>query len=157
MEWRALLLIPLLAGCGRSAGDRPAEPEGGDPVQIADLTGLYEGRGAGDRDRMCMVSDPSGTTSFAIVTDSPAGSCAGAGEAVGDADVLRMTMGGDEACVIEARVDGVQVTLPPQLAPGCAYYCAPGATLAGAAFEKTGGTAADAMRATDPAGDPLCG
>ena len=154
-----LLLIPLLAGCGRGEGDESAERTSGEPVQTADLTGLYEARGEGEqRDRMCMVSEPGGPVSFGIVTDRPgAGSCGGAGEAVRESDLLRLTMGGDEECVIEAQISGTRVTFAENLPDGCAYYCAPGATLAGATFEKTGGTSQDAMRALDLAGDPLCG
>ncbi|MGI8704223.1 MAG: hypothetical protein ACR2JJ_00205 [Sphingomicrobium sp.] len=159
MKQAMLLLIPLLAGCARGDGDESAGRETRDPVQTADLTGLYEARGEGGQSaRMCMISDSSGRASFAIVTETrDAGSCGGAGEAVREARLLRLSMAGDEECVIEARVEDRQVTFPPNLPEGCAYYCAPGATLAGADFEKTGGTAKDAMRATDLAGDPLCG
>lgn len=155
-----LLMIPLLAGCGRDDGDEPAgrnEPR--EPVQIADLTGLYEAGEPGGRSaRMCMISGPTGAALFAIVTETPDGfGCGGAGEAVRQPGLLRLTMGGDEDCVIDAPIAGAQVTLPPTLPEGCAYYCAPGATLAGTAFEKTGGTVEDAMLALDPAGDPLCG
>lgn len=159
MKWAILLLIPLLAGCGRSDGDETAGRESREPVQTAVLTGLYEAAGKGEqRAQMCMISDPTGVVSFGIATEEPDGdSCGAAGEAVRQADLLRLTMGGDEECVIEARIAGTQVTLPPSVPEGCAYYCGPGASLAGTVFEKTGGTAEDAMRALDLAGDPLCG
>lgn len=168
MKAAILLLIPLLAGCGRGDGDEGAGRDSrveaarrgsAQPAQTADLTGLYEARGQGERRaRMCMISDPSGPVSFGIVTEAPGGgSCGGAGEAVRQGKLLRLTMTGDEECVIETQIAGTQVTFPGTLAEGCAYYCGPGATLAGAAFEKTGGTAQDAMRAIDLAGDPLCG
>jgi hypothetical protein len=158
MKRAMLLLIFLLAGCGIGDGDDSAGLESRQPVQTADLTGLYEAPGEGRLSaRMCMISDPSGTASFAIVTETPGGGCGGAGEAVREAGLLRLTMAGDEECVIEARMEGRQVTFPQSLPQGCAYYCAPGVTLAGADFEKTGGTAEDAMRAADLAGDPLCG
>jgi hypothetical protein len=105
-----------------------------------------------------MISEGSGAASFGIVTEAPnGGSCGGAGEAVREGNVLRLAMAGDEECAIEAQIEGTQVTLPASLPEGCAYYCGPGATLAGIAFEKTGGTVEDAMRTTDLAGDPLCG
>lgn len=159
MKAPILLLIPLLAGCGRGDGDETAGRDSRDPVQTGDLIGLYEARAQGkQRGQMCMVPGPTGATSFAIVTETPdRGSCSGAGEAVRDASLVRLTMAGDEECVIEARIAGTQVTLPARLPNGCAYYCAPGATLAGAVFEKTGGTAEDAMRAVDLVGEPLCG
>jgi hypothetical protein len=71
--------------------------------------------------------------------------------------MLRLTMGGDERCMIPARITAGEVRFPGSLEPGCAYYCAAGASLAGEMLDKTGGTAEDAMRATDLAGDPLCG
>jgi hypothetical protein len=169
MKRSILLLIPLLAACGRGEGDdtaggdtrEPVKTAGRDsrePVQTADLTGLYEARREDGRSaRMCMTSDQSGTVSFAIVTEAPDGGCGGAGEAVREAGLLRLTMGGDEECVINGRIAGTQVTFPTSLAQGCAYYCAAGASLAGVTLEKTGGTTPDAMRAIDLAGDPLCG
>ena len=159
MKAAVLLLIPLVAACGSGDRNETAARDSREPVQLADLTGLYEARGGGEQSaRMCMVSAQSGETSFGIVTETPGGaSCGGAGKAVREGDVLRLTMGGDEACVIEAQIAGTQVTLPSSLAEGCAYYCGPGATLAGTVFEKIGGTAEDAMRALDLAGDPLCG
>lgn len=159
MKRAMLLLIPLLAGCGRGDGDETAGRQSREPAQTTDLTGLYEAREGGEqRARMCMVSDPSGTVSFAIAAEAPdGGSCAGAGEAVREGKLLRLTMGGDQQCVIEAQVAGTLVTLPRSLPEGCAYYCGPGASFAGAAFEKTGGTRQDAMRAMDLAGHPLCG
>ena len=159
MKQAILILIPLLAGCGRGDGGETAARQPVERVQMTDLTGLYEAGGEGaQRGRMCMSSSSSGGTAFGIVTETPGGgSCGGAGAAVREGDVLRLTMAGDEACEIEARIEGMKVIFPAALGPGCAYYCGPGATLAGAIFNKTGGTAEDAMRATDLAGDPLCG
>ena len=154
-----LPLIALLAACG--SGDR-TDGGGRDSVrrvQLADLTGLYEAPDqGGQRARMCMISEPRGGASFAIVIQEPDGrSCGGAGKAVRTAGLLRLTMAGEGDCVIDARIAGGQLVLPRTLPRGCAYYCAAGATLAGAVFEKTGGTREDARRAADLAGDPLCG
>lgn len=151
-----LLLILLLLGCGGGDG-KLAGGEAGASVQTASLTGLYEsveqgGQGA----RMCMISQPDGTVLFGLVTEAPR-SCGGAGEAAREGNVLRLTMAGDEECVVNAQIADTQVTFPSALPAGCDYYCAPGATLAGATFQKTGGTVEDALRATDPTGDPLCG
>lgn len=159
MKRAALLMIPLLAGCGREEGEEAAGRQSRAPVQVAELTGFYQAGGKGEQSaRMCMISESSGAASFGIVTETPnGGSCGGAGEAVRDGKILRLTMAGDEACAIEAQIDGSQVTLPTTLPAGCAYYCGPGATLAGATLAKTGGTADDAKRALDLAGDPLCG
>lgn len=160
MKHAPLLLIPLLAGCGGSeGGGEAARRTSGPAVQTAELTGLYEARGeGGQHHRMCMISDESGAAAFGIVTEAPDGaSCGGAGRAVRQGAVLRLTMTGDQECAIAARIDGTKVTFPATVGESCSYYCGPGATLAGISFEKTGGTAADAGRAMDLAGGPLCG
>lgn len=174
-----LLVAPLLAACGAGGGvggERAQSDSGqgdagrgdagqGDTgqggaraaVQTTALTGLYEASGnAQPRSRLCIISQPSGAGTFGIVVQGANGSCSGAGQAVRSNALLRLTMSGDEQCAIEARMEGPQVTFPSALAAGCAYYCAPGASLAGTRLEKTGGTRQDAMRATDLAGDPLC-
>ena len=158
MKRAALFLVTLVAACGQGGRDAATPRESGSDVQTAELTGLYETPGEGGQPaQMCMVSDSSGTTRFGIVTGaSGGGSCGGAGTALRDGDRLTLTMTGDEQCVIEARLEGTSVTFPSTLGQGCAYYCGPGASLAGARFEKTGGSADDAMRALDLAGDPLC-
>lgn len=158
MRHAFLLLTPLLAACGGSGGDEPAPRESRAPVQTAELTGLYESRGDdAQRSRMCILSRSDGAARFGLVVETPGGSCSGAGEAARNANLLRLTMTGDEECVVDAAVDGTHVAFPPSVSESCAYYCAPGATLAGRSFEKTGGASNDAMQAADLAGDPLCG
>lgn len=180
MRVTILLAACALAACGRDSAERgatepwendgrrevrapsSAEPsagasrQGGNSVQTADLTGLYEAGEGGQRGRMCMIRDAAGATTFGIATEG-AGSCGGAGVANRTGDVLRLTMAGDQQCVIQARIAGTRVTFPARVHDGCAYYCGPGASLAGQTFEKTGGTRQEAMSATDLAGDPLCG
>ncbi len=65
-------------------------------------------------------------------------------------------MAGDVDCAIDAEMEGTRVTFPATVPDGCSYYCSPAATLAGKAFEKTGDTAEDALRASDLVGNPLC-
>jgi len=171
---RALAFLPLLLGAcgaqdsmsnnganstGTAASSSAAAPSTGSPaaVQTASLTGFYESGPAGRRNQMCMVERSAGDSRFGLVVWG-AGSegCSGSGTAVRQGETLRLTMAGDEACTIEARIDGTRVTFPAALPPGCAYYCSRGAHFAGAAFDKTGGTAEDAMRAEDLVGDRLC-
>jgi len=161
MRFSFFLLLPLVAACGKGDGDggNPAAPKSAERVQTAELTGLYETGRDADRDgRMCMTAGSTGAAAFAIVTETPSGGkCGGAGEAAREGDRLRLTMAGEGECVIDARIAGTLVTFPASVAQGCAYYCGAGASLAGARLEKVGGTAEDAARATDLAGDPLCG
>ncbi len=174
MKKAALLLLPLLLlgacraqegmsnnAAGATPGAAPAGPGGSGtpaaPVQTATLTGLYESGTPPQRSQMCMV-EQGGSARFGLVSwSAPGESCSGAGTAVRSGNALRLTMQGDEPCTIEARIEGTRVTFPANLPAGCAYYCSRGARLAGASFDKTGGTEADAARAEDLIGDPLCG
>jgi hypothetical protein len=155
MRLTIILTIGLLSACGREGtGPEPRRAA----VQTANLTGLYEGAAmAGERSQLCMVPHDTGDTAFGIVVRAPGGGvCSGAGEAVREGDSVQLTMAGDEQCVIAATADGTRLTLADNGSPGCRYYCSRKASFAGEAFEKTGGTAEDAMRATDLVGDPLC-
>lgn len=147
---------PAAAAPGETAAAPAAMPA--QAVQTATLTGLYESVGAaGARSQMCMIDRGTGDTRFAIVLRGPGSEgCSGDGSAVRQGAVLRLTMAGDEACAIEARIEGGRIAFPPATPAGCAYYCSRGARLAGASFDKTGGTAEDAMRAEDLVGDRLC-
>ena len=154
-------LVLLAAGCGR-AGDREAgetvEPvETPAPlVQTTTITGLYESGPEAQRSQLCIVEDGTGVARFGLVLRTAGGNCSGAGTAERREAVLRLAMAGDSACPIEAATAGARVDFPRSLPSGCAYYCAPGAAMTGARFDKTGGTRDDAMRARDLVGDPLC-
>jgi hypothetical protein len=154
-----LLLLPL-AGCGTgdSPGNKAATDVPAKAVQTSQLTGLYEGGEGPQRNQMCIVDRATGDARFGLVVWGPEQrSCSGSGQATRAGNVLRLAMTGDEQCVIEARIEGTRVTMPQNLPAGCAYYCGAGARMTGSAFDKTGGTAEDAMRAVDLVGDPLCG
>jgi hypothetical protein len=83
-------------------------------------------------------------------------SCSGAGTLDRVGDKLRLAMAGDSACTIEATISGNTVRLPERTPEGCAYYCGARAKLGGAELTQTGTTEADAMKAKDLVGDPLC-
>ena len=141
-------------GAAPGASSGPQTPAA--PVQTATLTGLYESGAAPQRSQMCMI-EAGGSGRFGLVAWSgPGESCSGSGTATRSGNTLRLTMEGDERCTIEARVEGTRVTFPAALPAGCSYYCSRGGRLAGATFDKTGGTEADAARAQDLIGDRLC-
>lgn len=150
-----LLFACLLSGCGRA--DAPAN--GGAPVApVASngLTGLYEGPVGGRRNQLCLV-ERDGRVSFGLIAWGQGDTnCTGWGRAEQAGPTLRLSMDGDPSCVIDARMDGGTIALPERLPEGCAYYCGPGAALAGTRFDRTGGTEADAGRAVDLVGDRLC-
>lgn len=149
-----------LAAQGRAQEGAPvsggsSEPTGG---KAADrLVGLYEGGAGPRRSQICMVEKGSGTQFGLLVWGDNLHSCSGAGQASRSGERLTLKMAGDETCTIEARISGGTISLPASLAKGCAYYCGAGARMAGASFTRSGTGEADALKAADIAGDPLCG
>jgi hypothetical protein len=156
------LLIPLLllAGCGTGeSGDNAtgAQDARKSAVQTAELTGLYEGGPAQLRNQLCVIDRGTGNARFGLVVwGENQHSCSGSGTVVREGSTLRLQMAGDEECRIEGTIDNGNVTLPQQIPEGCNYYCGARARMAEVTFEKTGGTAEDAMRAADLVGEPLC-
>lgn len=160
---KLLFLTCLLASaCGEggdqtgpNAGDAAGPPQARGPVQTATLTGLYESGGS-PPSQLC-ITERGNAARFGLVTrQGGQPGCSGAGTAVRTGASLRLTMTGDSACTIEARLEGGRVTFPASLPQGCAYYCRPGAAPARLLLAKTGGTREDALRARDLIGDPLC-
>lgn len=163
-----LLILLLLAGCDRAGqpADNRAEPAA-DPTGPATsrskeaaaperLTGLYEGGAGAQKNQLCIVEQGSEAQFGLLVWGGNLHSCSGAGLAVRSGERLRLRMTGDETCTIEASLKDGAIALPATLPAGCAYYCGARASLAGATFTRAGTTEADARKATDIAGDPLC-
>jgi hypothetical protein len=161
------LILLALASCHRgdsprnetvpaaSDAEAPAPaPAAGRPAAAQRLAGFYEGGRGAQKDQLCVV-EKGGRTQFGLVVwGSSLGSCSGAGEVIREGERLRLKMEGDETCTVEAAYEGGTVTLPATVPTGCAYYCGARATLAGASFTRSGD---DPTKATDVAGDPLCG
>lgn len=155
---RIAIAFLLLAGC--SGGD--GQPEGNQaaaaPVaEPASLTGLYEGGAAATPNQMCIVARGGEQHFGLVVWGGNQHSCSGTGTVSRGGDSLRLAMAGDEACTIEAAIDGATVALPDAVPEGCAYYCGARATLGGASFTRKGATPLDAAKAKDLVGEPLCG
>jgi hypothetical protein len=168
---KCLIFLLLMAGCGgpEQPGENEAGSNDGAQAQGSDvpspaprssdtrLTGLYEGGPEAQRNQLCMVEKDGGSAQFGVVVwGANMHSCSGAGEAVREGRTLILRMAGDSACEIRATLDAGIVTLPDSLPEGCAYYCGARARFAGARLTRVGSTPADAMKATDLAGDPLC-
>lgn len=146
----ALALLIALSGCSGSP-----ENASGD---VSDLTGLYESGAGPRRNQLCMV-ERDGATRFGLIAWARQGdnSCTGKGRATRDGERLSLATQGDDSCIIEARIEGGSITLPETLPQGCAYYCGPGAQMAGTRFERTGEGDGAARRVVDLVGDALCG
>jgi hypothetical protein len=168
---KPLIALVLVTGCGgpaqpgndAAAGGNGVSPEAaardavGQAVATARLTGLYEGGEPGRPNQLCIVDRGTGDARFGIIVwGAGLRSCSGAGDAVREGGRLRLRMAGDEACVVEARIDGGTVTLADTIPEGCGYYCAAPARFEGAVLARRGSTAEDAMKAKDLVGDPLC-
>ncbi len=161
------LLIPiiLLAACsgggdqdgGNAASPKRQASQPAEPPRIGGLVGLYEG-GAGDaKNQMCVVGGKKGEARFGLVVwGGNMHSCSGAGTLDRVGDKLRLEMAGDSACRIEATISGKTIRLPAKTPQGCAYYCGARASLGGAELTQAGTSEADAMKAKDLVGDPLC-
>jgi hypothetical protein len=160
------LLIPLLflgacsqqgeggnaAAPGQQAKSRPDQP-----AALGTLIGLYEGGAGSSKNQMCVVEGKGGEARFGLVVwGGNMHSCSGAGTLAREGDKLRFAMAGDSECSFEATVSGKTIRLPERTPEGCAYYCGARANLGGAELTQSGTTEADAMRAKDLVGDPLC-
>ena len=161
------LLLPLLllAACqqqggqsgGSEAASKQARREPAQPPRLGTLVGLYEGGEGSPRSQMCVVEGKGGEARFGLVVwGGNMHSCSGAGTLDKNGDKLRLAMAGDSACTIDASISGKTVRLPDKTPPGCAYYCGARASLGGAELTQTGTSEADAMKAKDLVGDPLC-
>ncbi|MEA3061113.1 MAG: hypothetical protein QOJ94_894 [Sphingomonadales bacterium] len=167
---KSLVILAFVAGCGASDQRNASAPPSGQaqppsvtaPASAAStpasgLVGLYES-GPRSRPNQLCVTQRGDTPQFGlIVWAENMRSCSGAGTVERSGAGLTLTMTGDSACRIEARIVGGVVILPGKVPEGCAYYCGAGAHLEGVTLRRTGTTAADAARAKDLAGDPLCG
>lgn len=157
-----LIALLALAACSGDSqtGNQVAgsEPSQATPSPALTLTGLYEGGEGERRDQMCIVPGEGDAARFGLVVwGDEMHSCSGTGAVTRAGATLRLAMAGDETCVIEAAIDGNAVTLPARLPDGCAYYCGANAEMTGARLTQTGQTVADARRAVDLVGEPLCG
>lgn len=140
-------------GSARGAGERGGDAKGA-PLR---LTGLWEAGSGPQKSQLCMTGEGA-EAEFGLTVAGPGTSiCAGAGKAVRSGAQLTLTMSGDRECEVTASLDGTAILFPSTAPEGCSYYCAEGARLAGVRLTRTGSTKADAFKAKDLAGDPLCG
>ena len=147
-----LALLPLAACADAPGGD-------GAPAATAptSLVGLYERAGVPGRpSRICIGGAP-GAERFGISTsyEGPQ-SCTAMGRVRRERSKLTLLIDGDPACSLSATVTGAGVTLDDASGPECPYYCGADTRFDPGPFAKVGSTAADARRAVDVAGEPLC-
>lgn len=163
-----LILLALVSGCSASDnGNLPtanSAKEPGAAIQTtaapatpqAALTGLYEGGHADAPSQLCVVEKKSETRFGLVVWGANLSACGGAGTIERDGDRLRFRMSGDQACTVEGRIDNGTIRFSGPVPSGCSYYCGAHVGFQGVSLARKGGTIGDAMKAKDPAGDPLC-
>lgn len=156
-------ILLLLAACSpptggqMPAGDKQAIGKASEKEPAGTLSGLYEGGGRPQRDRLCLVDRGDGTAHFGLVVWGDAlHGCSGIGTALRTRSGLRLIMAGDSPCAIEASMQGGAVRLARQLPSGCAYYCGAQASLSGARFARIRAGKTAALEARDMVGDSLC-
>jgi hypothetical protein len=169
MRMKPLLLAAtiLLSACSSGEGEGNnaasakaasggASPTG--PIGAGDsLTGLYEKKDGGLSSQLCIVQRGGGEARFGMnLWGGNMHSCSGAGTAVRTGQQLTLTMAGDRACTITARIEGNAIRLPDSVPEGCSYYCGKNAKMTGVSLVRTGTTEADALKARDVVDEPLC-
>ena len=131
-----LPLALLLAACSQ----QPAEP--------TLSTGTFAGEG---RDRLCIAGEAGNYRGGMIAFAEGDINCSASGRIEPQGGRFALIPRGEGACRIPLTIEGntVRIGQPPA---SCAYYCGPGATMAGKSFDRTDMGA----KAVDLAGDPLC-
>lgn len=155
----SLFALSLLASCSSETSEDNSAFAGAPQPATGEATmvGLYEGGVTQPRNQLCLAPGEDGATRFGLVVWGSANhSCSGSGAATREGGRLRLAMAGDEACILDAQIAGPTLTLPAALPEGCAYYCGANASMAEAQLTQVGTTRADAAKATDLVGEPLC-
>jgi len=150
---RSLTILLALAACSKPAADSPDVRAS----QGSSLVGLYERSGIPDEpSRICVTAN--GTEHRFGLKSSYEGpeSCMAKGSVRQAGSELTLSIDGDPACSFSATVTETGLTLREPRGPECSYYCGTNTGLDGGPFEKVGATEADARKATDIAGEPLC-
>lgn len=148
---RALIFLPmLLIGCSEPEPSRPTS--GASPI-----VGLYERAGVPDRpSRICIVGQGAQTRFGLNASYEGPESCTAKGRVQSTGPVLTFAIDGDPACRLAATKTATGLLLNAPEGRECAYYCGRNTGLDAGPFEKVGDTEADARKAVDLVGEPLC-
>jgi hypothetical protein len=126
----------LLAACSQQP-ENPSIP-----------TGTYAGQGHG---RLCIAGEP-GNYRGGLIAFGPGDiNCSASGRVTAEGGQFVLIPRGEGECRIPLLITGnvVRIGQPPV---ACAYYCGPGAAMAGRTYNR----ADMGAKAVDLAGDPLC-
>lgn len=126
----------LLAACSQQS-ENPSIP-----------TGVYAGQG---RDRLCIAGESGNYRGGLIAFGAGDTNCSASGRLMAEGGQYVLVPRGEGECRIPLRIEGNVVRIG-SLPAACAYYCGPGAQMAGRSFNR----ADMGAQAVDLAGDPLC-
>jgi hypothetical protein len=133
---RILPILMLVAACSQE----PASPT------------LATGNFAGEaRDRLCIAGDAGAYRAGLIAYGEGDTNCSASGRVEPAGNGWQLIPTGEGDCKIPLDIQG-NVVRVGQVPSACAYYCGPGASLAGRIFNR----ADMGAKVTDLAGDPLC-
>jgi hypothetical protein len=161
---RLLLAALLLSGCSSQAPEAPErnaavalEQEAiarglvRDPSDGA-LTGLY----ARGTDRLCIVPGERAYDVGLYIDYGGGIRCSATGSIAPRGDGVRVALGEDGDCTIDAEYDGGRIAFPGQVPDGCKRHCRSRASLAGFAVERMSNSRAEASAMRGPRGELLC-
>ncbi len=118
------------------------------PDASALMVGTYQ---SGDRDALCIAGSAGAQRAGFIVYGPDNANCSVSGRIVQGEAGWNLIPAGDAGCRVSLNANAGRITLGAE-APGCAYYCGPGAAYGGKSFARSQG----GVRVADLAGDPLC-
>jgi len=134
---RTIIPVALLVAACSQQAENPSIP-----------TGTYAGQG---RDRLCIAGEAGGYRAGLIAYGQGDVNCSAAGKLEPAGAGWALIPKGEGPCQIPIEIEGNVVRIGQPLA-ACAYYCGPGAGMAGRTYNR----ADMGAQAVDLAGDPLC-
>jgi len=132
-----LLFAALLSACSSEQSAPPDVPNG-----------VFVGAG---RDALCISGSATALRAGVIAYGEGGLNCSASGRLDAANGALALVPSGEDECRFPLAFAGGTVTIGAVPA-ACAYYCAPGATLAGKSFRQS----PNAEPVTDLAGESLC-
>ena len=166
----AATALLLLAACGGGEETGIASGDGGAQLEAAAaaagllpdpeaglVSARFEQRSELGIDRLCLLATGADDIRVGLVANFGSDSrCVARGSAERHDGGLRLALGGERKCEIDADFDGTEVRLPGVVPDECAALCTGRASLAGVHFYAVEQGDPAARSAVDPAGRRLC-
>ena len=131
-----LPILLILGACSQQAADRSL------------TTGTFAGEG---RDRLCIAGEAGSYRAGLIAFGAGDINCSASGSVDTQGVQLALVPRGETACRIPLTIEGNTVRIG-EVPAACSYYCGPGASMTGRAFNRSD----MGSKAVDLAGESLC-